>query len=252
MRRSSTGFTLLEVMVAVAIMGVIMTLVWSSTSQSLNSKERIEKRDLIFHSGSVALRKMSEDLSMAFLAKSTGQASSATQSTLQPEAGAPTPPPAFPPASGQTQPETFKTFLIGIDNGDKDSVKFTSLAHLRLFKDAKESDQCKISYELAASESEGGGMNLLRSEEPWLDATAEFKRAPSILVEDVRSLEIEYYDLRKGEWVKNWDTEKLDWQAKLPMAVRITISFIDPDDDEKSIPMSTAAMLPLSRGPVEF
>lgn len=236
------GFTLLEVMVAVAIMGLIMTLLWSSSSQSLKAKDRIENRDMVFHSGGLALRKLSEELSMAFLARS----SSSVPSTRPPG-----PSPAEP-SIGTGVPEEMKTFFIGIDEGDADNIRFTSFSHLRLFKDAKESDQCKVSYEIIASKTNEGGRDLVRREEAWLDGSTEVKTSPLVLVEGIGAFNIEYYDIRKGEWGKTWDTEKQDWQGRLPLAVRISLTFADPNDEENSIPLSTAITIPLWRGPVEF
>lgn len=238
---SRSGFTLLEVMVAIAIMAFIMVLLWSSTSQSLRSQERIAKRDEVFHAGGVALRKFSEDLEMAFLARQTPSAGT------QPQAAA-----AGTTAVAAVEGQAFKTFFIGEDSGEADALRFTSLSHLRLFKGAKESDQCRIAYEIVQSEEEGGGLNLVRREDPWLDATTEVKGDPLLLVEKVKSFDLEYYDLRKGDWGKEWDTEKMDWKEMLPIAVRVTLVFADPDNEERTIPMSTAVMIPLSRGPIEF
>ena len=75
--RGRGGFTLIEVMIAIAITAVIMTLIWSSSGQSLRAKERIENRDMVFHAGGVALRKLSEDLVMAFVVRSAATATAA-------------------------------------------------------------------------------------------------------------------------------------------------------------------------------
>lgn len=235
-----SGFTLLEVMVAVAIMGLIMTLVWSSSSQSLRAKERVEGRDMVYHAGGVALRKIAEDLSMAFLA---GQA------PQPPTEGLAASPPA---AAAVLTPAALKTFLIGDDNGDADGLRFTSLSHLRLFQDANQSDQCKIAYEIVPSEERPGRQDLVRREEAWLDATTELKADPQVLVEGVKAFNLEYYDGRKWEWGKEWDTEKQDWQRRLPLAVRVTLTFADPNDEERTIPLATAVTLPLARGPIDF
>lgn len=237
--RSSSGFTLIEVMVAVAIMAVIMALLWSSTSQSLSSKERIENRDMVFHAGGVAMRKISEDLEMAFLARTL----------QQPQPGQAVPSPAEAAAPGV---EPFKSFFIGKDNGDADSVSMTSFAHLRLFKDSKEADQCKVAYEVVQSGDEPGRMDLVRREDVWLDTTTDVKGDPVVLAEGIKAFNLEYYDQRKGEWVKGWNTEQQDWQGRLPLSVRVSMTFPDPGDPEREIPMSTAVMLPLSRGVIEF
>ena len=218
------GFTLLEVMVSVAILGVIMTLIWSSTSQSLTAKDRFEKRDLVFHQGRVALRRIGEDLSMAFLAPRVARRAEGVAA--------------------------IKTFFIGEDRAAQDSLKFTSLSHLRLFRGAKESDQCKVAYEVVPSREEPGRFNIVRREVPWIDDNVEVEGKAYTLAWDIREFDIEYYDYRRDEWIKSWDTEQPDWRGRLPMAVRIRIDFVDPDEEGEVIPLSTAVMVPMSKVPM--
>jgi general secretion pathway protein J len=238
MMRGRRGFTLLEVMVSVGLLGVIMTLIWSTTSQNLRAKDRIETRDLLFHSGDVALRKISDDLVQAFLARNT-------------VVGVP-PPAAGAAATTATAPAvTFKTFFIGEDRGDQDALRFTSLSHLRFLKGSKESDECRVAYELVPNPEEPRELDLVRREQAWLDATTDVEGTAFPLVERIQKFNVEYYDDRKDEWGKEWSTEKLDWVDRLPVAVRITIAFADPDDETKSLPLSTAVTLPLSAGPID-
>jgi general secretion pathway protein J len=238
---------LLEVLVSVAIMGMIMVLVWSTSSQTLNSKDRIEKRDMIYQYGRVALQKITNDLTMAFLTRKPGV------STISATAGAAVATPPLPPVTSEIimVPRPL-TFFIGDDEGDRDSIRFTSMSHLRLFSGAKESDQCKVSYDIAASPDEPGVQNLVRTEIPWLDAATEVKGTPFVLAENVREFDLEYYDDRKEEWGKVWNTEQIDFMGRLPRAVRITLAFPDPDDEEKNITMKTIVLLPMSAGPVDF
>ena len=154
------GFTLLEVLIAVAILGVIMTLIWSSSSQSFRAKERTELRDSVFQNGRVVLRKISDDLAVAFLSKKVaGEGAGSEQAAF---------------TSGA------KTFFIGDDQGAQDLLKFTSLSHMRLYKQAKECDQVKISYEVVPSD-EPGVYNLIRRADPWLDNTTDVKGSHSFL-----------------------------------------------------------------------
>ncbi len=243
--RKDFGFTLLEVMVAVALIGVIMSLVWSTTSQSLRTKDRVEERDTIFHSSDVALRKVADDIAVAFLTPSS------TTTAAAPAAGGTAAPAMTPTPTATTATQPFKTFFIGEDRGDQDSVRFSSLSHIRLVKDSKQSDQCKISYEMVPNPEEPRRFDLMRREDALLDATTEVTGKAFPLAEGIAQFNVEYYDERKGEWGKEWDTEKGDWKDKLPVAVRVTLAFPDPDDETKTIPLSTAVMLPLSSGPIE-
>jgi general secretion pathway protein J len=233
--RSQRGFTLLEIMVSVGILGVIMTLIWTSTSQSLRSKERTEGRDMIYHSADVALRKISDDVSAAFLV--------AASTLAAPQAGA---------AAAAAPQAAMKAFFIGEDRGDADAIRFSAFSHLRLVRGSKQSDQCRISYEVVAHPEERGRYNVLRREEPWLDDRTEVGGRAFPILEGVASFNIEYYDERKREWGKEWDTEKLDWKDRLPTAVRVSVAFPDPDDENATIPLATAVLVPMSSGPIAF
>lgn len=238
--KRTPGFTLIEVLVSVAIMGIIMTLIWSTTTQSLRTKDRVEKRDLQFHIGRVALRKLGDDLTVAFLSKA------ARASPASPEATTP----ATAAASG------LKTFFVGEDQGGQDSIKFTSLSHLRLFKNAKESDQCKVMYEVVTSKDDPQVYNLVRREDPWLDETADVKGREMVLISGIKDFDIEYYDSRRNEWMKEWDAQKVDWQSRLPQAVRVRLTFANPEDEEDTeeneIQMSTSVVLTLFESPIEI
>lgn len=236
-KSEQSGFTLLEVLVAVAIMGLIMVLVWSNTSQTLNSKERIEKRDMVYQNARIALQKITDDLSMAFLTRKAGAPAATTT-------GAPIAPTVV------TVPRPI-TFFVGRDEGTRDTVKFTSFSHMRLFSGAKESDQCKISYEVMPSPDEQNVLNLVRKEVPWLNDNAEVEARPFVVAENIKEFELEYYDERKDEWDKTWDTEIIDFRDRLPLAVRITLVFVDPDDPDESIVFSTIVSLPLSAGVID-
>jgi general secretion pathway protein J len=220
------GFTLIEVMISVAILGVIMILIWSSTGQTLRSKDRVEARDMVFHQGRVALRKIADDLSMAIIAKATGR-----------------------PTGDQG---SIKTFLVGEDNSAQDGVRFTALSKIRYFKGGKESDQCKISYEVQPDPEEANTMNIVRREQAWFDDNTDVEGRAFVLVRGIAELNIEYYDDKKGDWTKSWDSEKAEWRNRLPRSVKIGIVFNDPEFEGETISMSTAVMVPLSANVVEL
>ncbi len=230
-REAQDGFTLLEVLVAVGVLSVIMVLLWSSTGQTLKAKDRFEARDLVYHQGRVALRKITDDLMMAFLTKVPTQREAT--STAKP----------------------YATFFIGEDRSDQDSLRLTSFSHLRFFADAKESDMCKVSYEIAPSPEDAGVMNLIRRQQSWLDDTTEMGDVRAfVLAENIKAFDIEYFDERKDDWGKEWDTQKIDWRDKLPQGVRVSIQFANPDPDfeDEPINMSTAVVIPMSAGAIDL
>ena len=223
---------MLEVMVAIGLMGVIMTLIWSSTSQSMRSKDRTEARDAVFHSAQVALRKISDDVSAVFLsprAIATGTGTDVTTRTVP-----------------------YKTFFMGEDRGERDSLRFTSLSHMRLVKNSKECDQTRIAYEMVPNPDDNRLYNVVRREQPWLGDRDEVVGRSFAILEGVLSFNLEYYDERKREWVKDWNTDAAENRDKLPVAMRVSVVFPDPDGGDRDIPFSTAVILAMWKNPISF
>lgn len=231
------GFTLLEILVAIAIMGMIMVLIQGTTSQMLGAKDRIEERDLLLQSGRTVLRKFSDDLLGTFLMRTVPVLSFAGT--------------AIAPPVQRTVPRPV-TFFIAKDTGEQDELKFTTLSHLRFYRNSHESDQVKVEYRLEPWPEERSLFSLIRTEQAWLDEKSDVEGKSVTLAEGVKGLNIEYYDPRKDEWVREWNTESIDWKDKLPQAVRVTVAFPDPDDRDAVVAFSTAILLPLAGAPIDF
>lgn len=212
------GFTLLEVMVAVVILGFIMVLVQGTTSQLLDAKDRIESRDRVLQMSRATLDKIASDVSLAFLLRSST-----------------------------------KTFFIGEEHGDRDSLRFTTLAHRRLYRGSHDSDQARVAYQVAVSEDDAQRQNLVRIELPWLGETSIVEGKAFTVAEGIRSFNVEYYDVRTDEWKKEWNTELIDWNGRIPEAIRVAIAFPDPDvpdDPTRDIAFQTTVRPYLAAGPL--
>src|SRR5262245_57551666 len=72
MKRLTTqsGFTLLEVMIALGILTAMALAMFVATQQTLNSKQSTEERDEANHSIVQALNRIAADLDMAVMVKS--------------------------------------------------------------------------------------------------------------------------------------------------------------------------------------
>ena len=109
-----------------------------------------------------------------------------------------------------------------------------------------------MSYSVQPSPDDSQVLNLVRTFSPYLDDQDTVEGTSYVVAENIREFSLEYYDLRKQEWGRTWNSEAIDWKDRLPRAVRITISLPDPEDDRESIVMRTATMIALSAGPIEF
>ena len=217
----SPGFTLLEVMIAMTILAAMSLLLYTSMSQTMTGKEDTEKKDNLNHSVSLAFNKMASDLQMAFLL----------------------PGPDFLGTDGSRK-SVFK--------GTEEKMDFASFSHVRYLKDAPEADFGEIGYSLEDNkDEEGGGRMLVRRESKILDDKPDDGGTIEPLVEGVKEIHFEYFDTKKNDWMKSWDSSQLENSNQLPRAVRIQIKVQDPSSED-SFTFSTIAELKLSDGPINF
>ncbi len=195
------GFTLIEVMIAMAILAVMAVLIYTSMSQTIGSKEDVEKKDELGHSANLALNKMSLDLEMAFLLNG----------------------PEFLGSDGKV-----KTAFIG----KEDRMDFATLSHVRYFKDAKETDYAEVGYYIENDKEDSSNKLLMRRESKGIDDKPTEGGKSEAMVEGVKELHLEYYDPSKKEWLKNWDSTQLDFSNRLPRAVKIELKVQDPSMEE--------------------
>lgn len=214
------GMTLIEAMVAVTILAVITTIVYGGFSQTMRNKTRVEQQSDRAHVVRVAMERMVRELSMAFVSVHVN----------------PNP-----------QLQSQLTAFHGYRQNRGSRIDFTSFSHRRLYRDAHESDQNELSYFLARHPEHRDQRVLARREQRRIDADPDRGGEVTILVEDVRELQLEYLDSLTLEWVDAWDAAPNGTQAnRLPMQVRIRLvvpGVIDPRRDEV---YTTRAVIPIT------
>lgn len=216
--RSRSGFTLIEVMVAVSILAVVCALVWGSFHETFQAKAVIESNAVRYHSVRLALERMSRDVSMAYLSQN--------EDTSQPER---------------------RTFFIGKRKGDIDELRFSYFGHQRLYANSNEADTAQVAYYGAHDKEDSRKLNLIRRETRRLGNIKMESAAgeSDILCDNVVSLKLSYWDSRDKVWREEWATSSADGQPdRLPSKVKIVLTVADERDVE--VPFSTEVRLPMN------
>ena len=197
-RAQSGGFSLVELLVAVVLLAIMGALIYESLTQASAAKEETEEALDRMQAIRGALGRLVRDLSMAFISKHKD------------------------PAMGDKPRTLFR--------GDRDKVLFTALSHQRLFRDAKESDQCELTYWVRRS-SQTRGLALWRRESRRIDEKPEQGGPSLVILDDISRLELRYWegkDCTDDCWKDRWDTTQLDGQPmRLPPRVRIRLEVKD-------------------------
>jgi prepilin-type N-terminal cleavage/methylation domain-containing protein len=201
-RRAQAGLTLIEVMIAIAVLVVMMALAWrtlSNTSETRRTFEAYEERN---HELRMAMSRVVADFEAAYLSRNE-----------------------------DTNASHPRTMFIAKTGSKVPEIRFSTLGHRVLWADANESEQTVISYLSRSNPDKPGATDWVRREqrrlsnEPPEDQPAEF----DVVVHDIESVKLEYWNWKSVEWQDTWDTTQADGQKGwLPSRVRITIVTKDP------------------------
>jgi general secretion pathway protein J len=196
-RSADRGFTLLEVMVAVAIMAMVSVLIYSAFDGLSRGKKSLGRVNDRYHQGRAAISRMSMELSSAFLS-------------------------AHQPLTEQQIRRL--TIFSGSRGSPADRIDFTSFSHRRLVRDSHESDQNEISYFGSPDPNVSGKIDLARRESSIIDVEPRRGGEVNVLVEDIDSFDVKYFDATTGMWTETWDTTQATGQlGRLPFEVKINL-----------------------------
>lgn len=202
------GFTLLEVMISVALLATISISIAQSMSSSFEVKRKVTEINERYHEGRQVMRRITREIRMAFLR-------------------------AQPPEEAQEEdPAVITRFL-----GEEDELYFASNAHIRLRAEGRESDQSEVAYFLRrpSYDTPYRGSTLFRRESRRVDNRPDRGGSVWPVVDGVKTLKIEYWDDAKeigdDAWQRSWDS---DDNQLLPARVRITLE-LERVDGRKTI-----------------
>ncbi len=210
------GFTLLEVVVALGIMGMIGLITFETIASALDTRDVLEEEDASNQAARVALDRLRRDLRVAYLTSNTSAVN------------------------------TYRTQFIG-KNNNPDELWFTTLSHHRLFRESRECDQTEVTYWTEDDPTMPGAKVLLRREAPRIDNEPEKGGLIAPLAYNLKEVEFRYINPKTNEWLEDWDSTGVDLANELPRAVQVALVFLvaDPEDPEKLVerPYATTIIL---------
>jgi general secretion pathway protein J len=216
MRRSARGFTLMEVMIAVAITALMGSVVAMAFQTGFNAKEVVEADADRYRMLRTAMNRLVREIGSAYVSD---------RYDLK----------RFRDANDR--PSNFV--------GERDRLLFTTFAHQRLYTDAKESDQAVVEYFVESSNERGanGRQDLKRRMNANVGERMDRGGSTDVLYEGIKSVEFAYWDSERKEWDDEWDTRRAERKTILPTRVRITLVALDENGKEARYTTQARVML---------
>ncbi len=197
--KPNSGFTLLEILLAIFIFSIIVTIIFASYNSVFVDAETSDQGIASHEMAKNCLNRMIVDLESIHISSY----------------------PEYEPPDFDDPPDPFRI------EGGEDSVegtrfprlRFTSLAHVP-FRGKTQKGLAEIIYYVAAADE--GRFVLKRSDNLLAFPPLAQKASDPVLCEGVRSLEFKYYDA-DGETYDYWDSDKKEFGYATPAGVAVKL-----------------------------
>ncbi len=210
MKNERSGFTLLEILLAIFIFSIVATTIFGSFSAVFSSAGRLHQGSNLYETGKNCMARMVSDLRELYVTRS----------------------PLYAKPGFNDPPEPYRVFGDSnyTVNGTFSRMRFTSFAHLP-FGENREEGIAEIIYYVSMTRE--GDAVLRRTDslfpyERFKDNRLEERGSDPILCEGVKSLNFTYFD-EEGTAYEYWNSEAGEFDYAAPRAVKITLE-IGADD----------------------
>ncbi|MBA7694115.1 hypothetical protein ES703_102720 [subsurface metagenome] len=224
-----SGFTLAEILIAIFIFAVVLTMIYTSYTGTFRVVNETESQAEIYRMARIAMERMVEDLESTYVPKREGNA--------------------------QSEEDPMQSFqFVGKDQEIKgryaDTLRFISRAHINLSGDDEDTGKTEIGYYVKENE-EGEDFVLYRSDRPMFEDGFLFEEDFDglALCEGLASVNFTYYE-EKGEPLENWDSTSEKHKDTIPRMVSILLEIVNPLNSETPLRFMTSISLPVERGQV--
>jgi general secretion pathway protein J len=196
-RRRWRGFTLIEVIISIAILAAITSLLFGAFAALKRSKDGLSRVQDRQREARLAMARITRELQSAYLSAHMplNQALLVQKTVFKSERGTPA-----------------------------DRLDFTAFANKRLDKNAHVSDQCELSYFGSPNPDGSGTTDLVRRIDTEIDLEPDKGGKVEVLATDIDLFDLQYLDAQTGEWQESWDTTQTTGQLdRLPLQVRVIL-----------------------------
>ena len=205
LRHHDAGFTLIEVLLAIAILATLVVAVMGIMTTNFTMRNRSAQMTEVHQSATMALRRITSELNSAFYVSELSE------------------------DMAQNREIRYRTVF----DGRRDEITFTTMGYMQRFTDEAAGDQAALTYRIESRRDRDGHSRpvLVRREEAPIDDRPERGGRVTVVAENVKSIRFEYWDpdreIGDDAWVDQWDVEHDDGE-RLPSRVRVTLEIEHP------------------------
>lgn len=229
----NSGFTLIEVLIVVAILATLTLLSGQSIQQALRSKVKIQKQIDEVSQVRDALKILERDINLAYhyrdfemeMAKLVQSKGRATTTTL------PNTPPIPPdPNDPLNRPKPDRVDPTTHFVGKSDSIYFATMNASRISSENAQADFVKVGYYLENCRKPGSDLPstqcLIRRESILVEGDVTKGGKPVVLLNGIKEFALRYLGEGKQDWVEDWSTVQGDGATKdrFPEAVEVSLA----------------------------
>lgn len=219
-RAESKGFTLIEVLIAIALLAFISVIVYQATSRSFEVNKRLSSEADDIMGMSAALQAMEDDVSQIY-------------TPLFPE-------PAANTLTGDLTPSLFWTVKLRGDGlrrarflGTPEKMSFITNNNYRIQRGLPESEFLAVVWSIEKNDKgtyqlkRFSDTNAFDYDKKELDRNKDISY---VIMDNLNSVQFSYYRKEGKKYEENWDSEgsAVKAGARYPEAIRIKLSGPDP------------------------
>lgn len=214
------GFTLLEILVALALFSLLLTIVYGSFRTIMASSDSLGRGTVQLEMLQGCLDRITSDIEAIYVSQ----------------------PPAYEKPELEDPPDPYRvTGDTSHAGGDTFSrLRFTSLAHFS-FDGVQGEGVAEITYYV--HELADGNKLLRRSDHLYPYEEFEEKNTDPIICKDILTFDVTYYD-EEGEDTNEWDSESSEYQYATPRSIAIVLIV---GAKEKPVELTSRIHIPVFR-----
>ncbi len=202
---SQSGFTLLEVILSVSILVVMAIGASTLLRASFDMKFALSQNAQVTQSLSRVMQRLSKDIEHTYVINSRDE----TRFSI----------------------DRYGKTIFRYQTSDGGKLSLTTMSHIPVRKNAKESDLTYVVYELRKSEEYPGRTHLFRGEANFVSDDFNIDPPMELLARNIKTMNFEFWD--GDRWLKDrWDSSEGEMRDKIPHMVRIKLEAWDDDPAE--------------------